>query len=58
MICLRVRVSSGSGGEFLSVVGGRGGSGAVPGRPPICTGEAAPRLVPGVMAAMWLAYRI
>ncbi len=26
--------------------------------PPICTGVAAPRLVAGAMAAMWLAYRI
>ncbi len=41
-----------------SSAGLRGGSGApIPGTP-ICTGVAAPRLVPGAIAATWLAYRM
>src|SRR3989440_5380862 len=44
LICLRIKVS------FFS-------SFSDP-PPPRATGEAAPRLVPGAMAAMWLAYRM
>ena len=47
-------VSVGRGADFGLV----SGSGSNSGRPPIWIGVAAPRLVPGAIAAMWLAYRI
>ena len=47
-------VSVGRGADFGLV----SGSGSNSGGPPIWIGVAAPRFVPGAIAAMWLAYRI
>ncbi|MNY46888.1 hypothetical protein D3C86_1821110 [compost metagenome] len=60
MTCLRVRVSwlldSAALSSFFSSLPPLGLSpSGWPGMPPICTGVAAPRLVPGAMAAIWLA---
>src|SRR4029079_7812903 len=64
---LRVIASPGSGApsslgldfeslSFCSPGGLRSGLGSSPPGAPICTGVAAPRLVAGAIAAMWLAY--
>ena len=39
----------------LSAAGFSSSGGGKPGKPPICTGVAAPRLVPGAIAATWVA---
>ncbi len=64
-ICFSVSALGGAVGAGLSLPGsvsllaGGGARGSLRGPPmPICTGVAAPRLVPGAMAAMWLAYRM
>ena len=55
LVALRASVSPPSEGVGAASLSSGADGLAPPGRPPIATGEAAPRLVAGVIAAMWLA---